>query len=207
MRETTGTASATRSRHVGWLGLSAWLAWSCAQPSAAGAQPSTTATQPSATAPQPSTTAPQPSATAPQPSATATQPSGTATQPLAARKPAAQSGLSRNYVWFTASASLLSVSLAGLFALRVHSLYDQAIALPGVSPERLVLRRQTERAEVTADCLFASAAAFALSSVILVLFTDWDRPSERPTRAHAALQLVPIAERGGARLVLRGVLP
>ena len=101
-------------------------------------------------------------------------------------------------MWFTASATLLSASIGGLFALRVHTLYDQAIALPGVSPERLVIRQQTEHAEFAADCLFATAAVFAATTVFLAFMTDWGgRPARQPEHAHLRVIPVPVAERRG----------
>jgi hypothetical protein len=99
-------------------------------------------------------------------------------QPAAAEDSDAASGergLSPNYVWLSASAALMTASLGGLFALRVTSTYDQAQALPAVSPEQLHLKRDTERAEFAADCLFASAAALGITSVLLALATDWSR--------------------------------
>jgi hypothetical protein len=115
-------------------------------------------------------------------------------------------GLPPDYLWFTASASLLSAGIGGLFALRVHTLYDQAVALPGVSPERLALRQQTEHAEFAADCLFATAAVFAATTVFLAFMTDWGgRPARQPE--HARLRVVPVPAQNGARLVLQGVLP
>jgi hypothetical protein len=121
-----------------------------------------------------------------------------------ASAPASQTALPRDYVWATASATLLTASLGGLFALRVHTLYDEAMTLPAVSPERLVLKDEIQQAEVTADCLFAAAAVLATTTVILALFTDWG-PARQPERA--GLRLVPLASRAGARLVLQGVLP
>jgi hypothetical protein len=99
-------------------------------------------------------------------------------QPAAAEESDAASGergLSPNYVWLSASAALMTASLGGLFALRVTSTYDQAQALPAVSPEQLRLKRDAERAEFAADCLFASAAALGITSVLLALATDWSR--------------------------------
>jgi hypothetical protein len=124
-----------------------------------------------------------------------------------AAKPQASAGLPPDYVWLTASAALLSASIGGLFALRVHTLYDQALALPDVSPQRLVIRQQTEHAEFAADCLFATAAVFAATTVFMAFMTDWGggRPARQPERAQ--LRVVPVPSQGGARLVLQGVLP
>jgi hypothetical protein len=130
-------------------------------------------------------------------------------QPVAAEDTAGvrpSAGLPPDYVWFTASATLLSASIGGLFALRVHTLYDQATALPGVSPERLVIRQQTEHAEFAADCLFATAAVFAATTVFLAFMTDWGgHPARQPE--HARLQVIPVPSHSGAGLVLQGVLP
>jgi hypothetical protein len=146
-------------------------------------------------------------------------------QPAAAEESDAASserGLSPNYVWLSASAALVTASVGGLFALRVSSIYEQARALPGVSPERLPLKRDAERAEFTADCLFASAAALGITSVLLALATDWSRlqtptdksriqtptdQKDRASRTRLELQLMPVAWRDGATLILRGVLP
>jgi hypothetical protein len=129
--------------------------------------------------------------------------------PPAAQQPAgpqpSQTGLPPDYVWAGASATLLTASLGGLFALRVHTLYDEALRLPGVSPERLVLKEQMQQAELTADCLFAAAVLLATTTVILALFTEWGHPARQPERA--ALRLLPVASHSGARLVLQGVLP
>jgi hypothetical protein len=130
-------------------------------------------------------------------------------QPAAAEDASAarpSAGLAPDYVWFTASATLLSASLGGLFALRVHTLYDQANALPGVSPERLVIRQQTEHAEFAADCLFATAAVFAATTVFLAFMTDWGGHAARQPE-HAHLQLIPVPAQHGAGLVLQGALP
>ncbi|HEY2734032.1 MAG TPA: hypothetical protein VGI70_08605 [Polyangiales bacterium] len=129
-------------------------------------------------------------------------------QPVAAdeaRPP--QSGLPREYLWFSASAALFSASLGGLFALRVHTLYDEALALPDVSPRRLVLKDRTEHAEVTADCLFGGALLMAATSIVFALFTDWNGPSLHSEHEQARLQFTPIAQTHGAGLSLRGVLP
>ncbi|HEX4355698.1 MAG TPA: hypothetical protein VHZ95_22380 [Polyangiales bacterium] len=131
-----------------------------------------------------------------------------ASQPLAAQDVRPTSGVPREYLWFSASAALFSTSIGGLFAVRVHTLYDEALALPSVSPQRLVLRDRTARAEVTADCLFGAALLMAATSVVLALFTDWSGPAlHRQEYEQARWQFVPIASTDGARLTLRGVLP
>jgi hypothetical protein len=145
-------------------------------------------------------------------------------QPAAAEGSDARSGepgLSPTYLWLTASAALVTASVGGVFALRASSTYDQAQALPGVSPERLPLKRDIERAEFAADCLFVSAAALGVTSVLLALATDFrglqaandqtrlqtQSSTARASRPALDLQLMPVASRYGATLILRGVLP
>jgi hypothetical protein len=124
-----------------------------------------------------------------------------------AHNPPSDSG-GRELVWLAASATLLSASVGGLFALRVNSLYHQAEALPGVSPERLTLKRETARAELTADCLFAGAAGLLATTLVLIWLGDW---SLQPTAAGKprgfALPIVPVATERGAGLLVRGELP
>jgi hypothetical protein len=119
--------------------------------------------------------------------------------------------VSRNYVWLSASATLLTASLGGLFALRARSLYDRAQALPAVSAERLDLKRQTERAEVTADSLFAGTVVLAVGSLLLALWADWEPALRPPDHASEQIRLrvrlLPAASPYGASLVLRGSLP
>jgi hypothetical protein len=113
-------------------------------------------------------------------------------------------GLSPNYVWLAASATLITAGVGGLFALKVVSLHDQAEALPAVSPDRLVLRHQIEQAELHADICFLSALTLATLSGFLLFATDW---SQTPAHAeHAArMHIIPVATARGAALVWSGV--
>jgi hypothetical protein len=136
-------------------------------------------------------------------------------QPVAAQDALAKprsSGLSPSYVWFSASAALIAASLGGVFALRVGAIYEQAQALPPVSPTLRSLRRDAERAELSADGLFAGAAVLGVASVLLALTTDWSHAAPPQTiewarRSPSHWQLAPTASRDGAGVLLRGALP
>jgi hypothetical protein len=125
-----------------------------------------------------------------------------AQQPVEAPSP--QFG-SRDLVWLAGTASLLSASLGVLFALRVRSLYDRAEMLPGVSPERLVLKTQMQHAEHSADALFGGGLVLAAVSVILIL-TSHDGEPAAPA-ALARLHLTPTLEAHGGGLTWRGNIP
>jgi hypothetical protein len=136
-------------------------------------------------------------------------------QPAAAQdRPAKASsaGLSPSYVWFSASVTLLTASLGGVFALRVAAIYEQSQALPAVSPTLPTLRRDAERAEVMADGLFAGAALLGVASVLLAFATDWNYVAPPNTvewarQGKTGFQLAPTASHDGAGLLLRGALP
>jgi hypothetical protein len=114
----------------------------------------------------------------------------------------------RELVWLSASATLLSASLGNMFALRVGSLYERAQLVPGVSPDRLTLKRQTEHAELTADCLFVGALGLLVSTVVLIGLGDWSTPPSAAERTRTArLRVLPTASGTSAGLVLRGELP
>jgi hypothetical protein len=112
---------------------------------------------------------------------------------------------SRDLIWLSGTASLLSASLGVLFALRVRSLYDRAEALPGVSPDRLVLKTQMQHAELTADCLFGGGLVLAAISVVLILTVHDGEPAT--PAGLARLTLMPILAAHGGGLAWRGNLP
>lgn len=120
-----------------------------------------------------------------------------------------QPDLFRNVFWLSASATLLSASLAGMYALRVSALYDRSRSLPNVSPELVSLRNDAEHAEHAADALFIATAVLAGSSIALFVLA-WNSPSHPPNPAASAtlpteaLTLSASALPGGAALVWRG---
>ena len=116
--------------------------------------------------------------------------------------------LSKTYVWFSASATLLTASLGGIAALHVDALYGQSRELASVSPTQSSLKRQAERAEIVADALFCTAFAFGISTLWLAFMADWNAPPSDPNEhAQHGLQLSPTAGPHGASLLLTGVLP
>jgi len=123
-----------------------------------------------------------------------------------------ESGLSPTYLWLSASGALLAASLGGVYAFRVGAIYDQARALPPVSPMLQSLHRDAEHAELTADSLFAGALVLGVTSVLLAFVTQWRRDPpptsiEWSSRGQTPFQLLPAASRDGAGLVVRGALP
>jgi hypothetical protein len=121
-------------------------------------------------------------------------------------------GLSPTLFWFAASATIISASLGGFYALRVRDLYDRAEALAGVSPERLELRDDMKRAELTADVLFASALVLAAGTTVLAFHVDWratDRSASRarPSQAKMRWRLTPVLLPSAQALQLRGTFP
>jgi hypothetical protein len=131
----------------------------------------------------------------------------------ATTQPERATELSPTWFWFGASATIITVSLGGFYALRVRDLYDQAAATPRVSPEQLVLRDQMIAAERTADLLFLGALALAAGTTVLAFHVDWSRPERaRPdTRGARSSQrrwtLAPVVLPGEQSLQLRGALP
>jgi len=118
-------------------------------------------------------------------------------------------GLSPTLFWFAASATIISASLGGFYALRVRDLYDRAESLAGVSPERLELRDDMKSAEVTADVLFASALVLAAGTTVLAFHIDWraaDRSVSRP-QPKSRWRLTPVLLPTAQALQLRGTFP
>jgi hypothetical protein len=82
-------------------------------------------------------------------------------------------GASPTWFWAAASATIITASLGGFYALHVRDLYDQAQLQPLVSPERTRLRNEMETAELTADLLLLGSLAMTVGTVFLALHTDW----------------------------------
>jgi hypothetical protein len=118
-------------------------------------------------------------------------------------------GLSPTLFWFAASATIISASLGGFYALRVRDLYDRAESLARVSPERLELRDDMKRAEVTADALFASALVLAAGTTVLAFHIDWRAPGRPASRSQAESRwrLTPLLLPSAQALQLRGTFP
>lgn len=107
----------------------------------------------------------------------------------------------RSYLWLSASATLLSASLASVYALKIGAIYDEAQLVPGVSPERVILRQRARHAEVTADVFFAASGALAITTGVL-LWLVW---REEPPAAVSGV--TPVLSPRGAGLAWRGNLP
>lgn len=89
-------------------------------------------------------------------------------------------GLSPTYFWVAASATIITASLGGFYALHVRDLYDQAQLQPGVSPLRTSLKRDMQTAEVTADLLLIGSLALAAGTTLLAFHIDWSGASRTP---------------------------
>jgi hypothetical protein len=87
--------------------------------------------------------------------------------------PSERSGLSPTIFWIAASTTIIVASLGGFEALHVRDLYDQAIGVPAVSPERDPLHDRMRTAEITADVLLLGSLALAVGTTILAFHTDW----------------------------------
>jgi hypothetical protein len=142
------------------------------------------------------------------------QPTGAATPVTSASSGAREDGvgLSPTPFWFAASATIISASLGGFYALRVRDLYDQAKSLARVSPERLELRDQMQSAELTADVLFASSLVLAIGTTLLAFQVDWRQPDAQAARglrapAQSRWRLAPLLLPGEQSLRLHGTLP
>lgn len=112
----------------------------------------------------------------------------------------------RTYLWLSASATLLSASLASVYGLKISAIYDQAQTVPGVSPERVILRQHARNAEVTADVFFTATGALAITTGVLlwlVLHEDAPPPAARADSSGVTPLLSPRA----AGLAWRGSLP
>jgi predicted secreted protein len=117
---------------------------------------------------------------------------------LAHEPPApARPSLSLTALWLTTSATLLSASLGGYYALQVLDNYERSRALPRVSAELTSLRNETRDLERVADTLFVATAALGLTSLVLLLVNVQDGDSHTPKpktqvlRSHAAPMLTP----------------
>jgi hypothetical protein len=75
----------------------------------------------------------------------------------------------RTALWLSTSATLLSASLAGVYALRVSAIYDRSLSLPTVSPELTGLHRDAVHAEHTADAFFIATALLATTTLVLLI--------------------------------------
>lgn len=120
-------------------------------------------------------------------------------------------GISPTLFWIGASATVVTASLGGFFALQVSSLYDKAKDTPAVSPKRNQQKKDIESAELTADIFFLSAGVLAIGTTIIAFMTDWDdearKPSDAATAKQAAkLELSPALAPGYAGLSLHGGL-
>lgn len=113
------------------------------------------------------------------------------------RPATAQAQDARTWLWISSSATLLCASLAGVHALKVEAVYDRSRIIPGVSPERLALRRDAGTAELTADVFFIATGVFGISSLVLW----WTLPNEQPS---TSVSLAPTPH--GASLIVRGRL-
>lgn len=98
-------------------------------------------------------------------------------------------GLSPTYFWIAASATIMSASLGGFYALRVRDLYDEATMKAAVSPRRIEVQDQMRTAEVTADVFLFGSLALAIGTTILAFHIDWsgrEALHERASRTHAS---------------------
>ena len=110
----------------------------------------------------------------------------------------------RTYLWLSASATLVSASLASVYGLKIGAIYDQAQLVPGVSPERVILRHNARDAEVTADVFFATTGALAITTGVLL----WLVLHEEAPRPPAAISgVTPLLSPRATGLVWRGNLP
>ena len=124
--------------------------------------------------------------------------------------PDAVRGLSPTWFWFSASATIITASLAGFYALRVRDLYDQARDTPDVSPLRLSLHERMRTAELTADLLFAGTLVLAVGTTVLAWHIDWSSRRSRAREPRARLSrwsLAPVVTPEHQALLLRGSLP
>jgi hypothetical protein len=110
----------------------------------------------------------------------------------------------RTYLWLSASGTLLSASLASVYALKIGAIYDESQDVPGVSPERVILRHNARHAEVTADVFFASTGALAITTAILLWLVLHEQP---PRQAAAVSGVAPLLSPQVAGLTWRGCLP
>lgn len=138
------------------------------------------------------------------------QPEAPAAPALTAPAGNTSAGLSPTWFWFGASATIITASLGGFYALRVRDLYDESHATPGVSPKQLELRDQMIAAEHTADLLFLGALALATGTIVLAFHVDWSgseraRPSARSDQQRWTL--TPVLLPSAASVQLRGALP
>jgi hypothetical protein len=110
----------------------------------------------------------------------------------------------RTYLWLSTSATLLSASLASVYALKIGAIYDEAQSVPGVSPERVILRHNARHAEVTADVFFATTGVLAIGTGFLL----WLVLHEHAPRSAAATSgVTPVLSPRAAGLAWRGNLP
>lgn len=122
----------------------------------------------------------------------------------------AATGLSPTWFWFGASATIITASLGGFYALRVRDLHDQAAATPRVSPMQLELHDEMKAAERTADLLFLGAIALAAGTTLLAFHVDWSRPERAGGSARSSqrrLTLAPVLSPGAQGVLLQGALP
>lgn len=110
----------------------------------------------------------------------------------------------RTYLWLSVSATLLSASLASVYGLKIGAIYDQAQAVPGVSPERVILRHNARHAEVTADVFFTATGALAITSGVLLWLVLHE---QAPPPAAAVSGVTPLLSPRVAGLAWRGSLP
>ncbi|HKU41154.1 MAG TPA: hypothetical protein VJR89_23490 [Polyangiales bacterium] len=82
-------------------------------------------------------------------------------------------GASPSLFWLSASATIVSASLGGFYALNVRNLYDEAMLTPTVSPRRAELHDEMRRAELTADLLLLGSLALAVGTTVLAFHVDW----------------------------------
>jgi hypothetical protein len=110
----------------------------------------------------------------------------------------------RSYLWLSASGTLLSASLASVYALKIGAIYDEAQLVPGVSPERVILRDRARHAETTADVFFTATGALAITTGVLL----WLMLHEEPPAPTAAISgVTPLVSPRGAGVAWRGTLP
>ncbi len=120
-------------------------------------------------------------------------------------------GISPTLFWVGASATLVSASVGGFFALQVKSQYDDAKSTPAVSPKRMQQKRDIQSAELTADVFFLSAGVLAIGTTIIAFITEWhdpDAPKDGAPKPNAAasVKLSPQVAPGYAGLSLHGGL-
>lgn len=76
----------------------------------------------------------------------------------------------RHELWLSLSASLITASVAGGFALKVAALHDRAAGLPSNSPELPAVKQQATDAERYAYGFGVGAALLTLTSLVLLLY-------------------------------------